>query len=66
MVGGVELLVEGCWLVRGCLGAAATGQGATRGCRALRSATGVDGAGLPSGRTCEPRWVVFGVVLVST
>lgn len=47
MVGGVELLVEGCWLVRGCLGAAATGQGATRGCRALRSATGVDGAGYP-------------------
>ena len=65
VAGGGELLVEGCWLVRGCLGAAATGQGATRGCRALRSATGVDGCWVPSGRTCEPRWGVFGVVLVS-
>ena len=66
MVGGGELLVEGCWLVRGCLGVDATGQGATRGCRALRLATGVDGCWVPSGRTCEPRWGVFGVVLVST
>lgn len=65
-VGGVELLVEGCRMARGCLGAAATRQGATRGCRALRSATGVDGRWVPSGRTCEPRWGVFRVVLVST
>lgn len=64
--GGGELLVEGCRMARGCLGVAATRQGATRGCRALWSATGVDGRWVPSGRTCEPRWGVFRVVLVST
>ena len=46
MAGGVELLVEGCWLVRGLFGCGCDRVG-VRDFGVLWSATGVAGAGCP-------------------
>lgn len=62
VAGGVELLAEGCWPIRGLFGCGCDRVG-VRDFGVLRSATGGDGCWVPSGRTCEPRWGVFGGVL---